>query len=90
MASTQHLLVTANPDGTALVQFNRPEKRNAFSQDMIGQVVRTLAALDRDESVRAVVLTGSPQGPFCGPSARSRPLATAIVVSWPASPLIVS
>ncbi|KAK2031013.1 enoyl-CoA hydratase/isomerase [Colletotrichum zoysiae] len=49
----------------ALVQFNRPAKRNAFSQAMIGELVATLAHLDALDAVRAVVVTGGPDGPFC-------------------------
>jgi enoyl-CoA hydratase len=49
-----------------LIQFNRPAKRNAFSQKTIGEFVATLAYLDSVETVRAVVLTGGPEGPFCG------------------------
>ncbi|KAK1975579.1 enoyl-CoA hydratase/isomerase [Colletotrichum cereale] len=49
----------------ALVRFDRPAKRNAFSQAMIGELVATLAHLDALDAVRAVVVTGSPDGPFC-------------------------
>ncbi|KDN60881.1 putative enoyl-CoA hydratase/isomerase [Colletotrichum sublineola] len=49
----------------ALVQFDRPAKRNAFSQAMIGELVATLAHLDALDTVRAVVVTGGPDGPFC-------------------------
>ncbi|KAH6682325.1 enoyl-CoA hydratase/isomerase [Plectosphaerella plurivora] len=51
--------------GVAIVRFDRPAKRNAFSQEMIGEVVSALAQLDASEDVRAVVLTGGPDGPFC-------------------------
>ncbi|KAK6207973.1 enoyl-CoA hydratase [Colletotrichum tabaci] len=51
--------------GVALVRFDRPAKRNAFSQAMIGELVATLAHLDALDSVRAVVVTGGPDGPFC-------------------------
>lgn len=52
--------------GVALVQLDRPEKRNAFSQAMIGGLVAILSQLDSNALVRALVLTGSPDGPFCG------------------------
>ena len=65
----QDLKISINPaDGTALIEFNRPKKRNAFSQTMIGEMVATLASLDADPAVRAIVVTGSPGGPFCGKS----------------------
>ncbi|CRJ88116.1 hypothetical protein BN1723_001517 [Verticillium longisporum] len=52
--------------GVALVRFDRPAKRNAFSQAMIGEMVSVLHHLDALDTVRAVVLTGGPDGPFCG------------------------
>lgn len=58
---------TIEGDGVALVQLNRPKKRNALSQVMIDQIASTLKSLDQNSNVRAVVLTGSaPDGPFCG------------------------
>jgi len=66
MDALQNLKVTINNDNTALIEFNRPDKRNAFSQAMIGEMVMALDQLDKDASVRAVVLCGSPAGPFCG------------------------
>ncbi|KAM0326244.1 hypothetical protein ACHAQA_006841 [Verticillium albo-atrum] len=51
--------------GVAIVRFDRPAKRNAFSQAMIGELVSILSQLDALDSVRAVVLTGGPDGPFC-------------------------
>jgi enoyl-CoA hydratase len=69
MNDLQDLKVTINDDnGVALVQFNRLEKRNAFSHHMIGELVTTLAHLDTLEIVRVVVITGGPEGAFCGMS----------------------
>ncbi|KAF9877410.1 enoyl-CoA hydratase/isomerase [Colletotrichum karsti] len=66
MDNLQTLQLTVEADkGVALVRFNRPAKRNAFSQVMIGEIIATLAHLDALETVRAVVVTGGPDGPFC-------------------------
>ncbi|KAF6829993.1 enoyl- hydratase [Colletotrichum plurivorum] len=66
MNSLTTLQLTVDADkGTALIRFDRPAKRNAFSQVMIGEMVATLAHLDALEAVRAVVITGGPDGPFC-------------------------
>ena len=65
--STEHIKVLADDDGVAIVQLNRPQKRNAFTQSMIDSVVAALAYLDAREDVRALVVTGSAGGgPFCG------------------------
>ena len=41
-----------------LVTIDRPEKKNALSNEMRSQLCELLADLDVDDSVRAVVLTG--------------------------------
>jgi len=43
---------------------DRPELRNALSQQMVREVLATLAAIEADRSVRVVVLRGS-GGTFC-------------------------
>lgn len=64
--STEHLKVLVDDDGVAVVQLNRPQKRNAFTQAMIDAMVAALAYLDASKDVRALVVTGSPGGgPFC-------------------------
>ncbi|KAK1637415.1 enoyl-CoA hydratase/isomerase [Colletotrichum phormii] len=66
MENLTTLKLTADSEkGVALVRFDRPAKRNAFSQVMIGELVSTLAHLDALDTVRAVVVTGGPEGPFC-------------------------
>jgi enoyl-CoA hydratase/carnithine racemase len=44
--------------GVRVVAFNRPEVRNAFDTEMYFEVTAALREADRDEAVRAVVLTG--------------------------------
>lgn len=51
-------------DGIATVTLNRPEKRNAMSDEMRTELIRVLEALAPDQSVRSVVLTGAGKG-FC-------------------------
>jgi enoyl-CoA hydratase len=53
-------LVSAERDGAiAVVLLNRPEQLNALSDELMDELVMTLTELDRDESVRAIVLGGS-------------------------------
>ena len=66
MDSPQNVRVAVNGDGTALVELNRPEKRNAFSQTMICELVAALDSLDNNPEVRCIVIAGSPGGSFCG------------------------
>lgn len=50
----------------AVVQLNRPARRNALTQGMIDRLVALLAQLDRNDAVRAVVLMGTRKGAFSG------------------------
>ncbi len=51
-------------DGVALVTIDRPEVRNALNMALLAELAETLEALDRDTSVRAVVLTGAGEAAF--------------------------
>jgi len=44
-----------------VITLNRPKVLNALSPELIGEVTAALAEMGRDESVRAVVLTGGPK-----------------------------
>jgi enoyl-CoA hydratase len=54
----EHILVEKDPP-IATVRFNRPKVLNALNPALIGELVAALQALDRDEEVRAMVLTGN-------------------------------
>jgi enoyl-CoA hydratase/carnithine racemase len=51
-------------DGTAILTIDRPEYRNALGLDLAASLLRTFDALERDQSVRAIILTGQGEG-FC-------------------------
>ena len=51
-------------DGVAVVTLNDPDKRNALNMDMVTEVGEALDAIEADESVGAVVVTGEPPA-FC-------------------------
>lgn len=53
------VLETVRDDGVATVTLNRPEARNALSQGLRQQIRSTIAALDADDTVAAIVLTGA-------------------------------
>ena len=50
--------------GIATVFLNRPEKRNAMSDDMRTEFIRVLENIAADNTIRALVLTGNGKG-FC-------------------------
>jgi len=49
----------ASVDGVALVTLDRPEVLNALDYKTLGELVDALEALDGDESVRCIVVTGA-------------------------------
>jgi enoyl-CoA hydratase/carnithine racemase len=55
-------------DGVAEIVLNRPEKLNAVTPDMAAALADYCAEVDRDESVRAVLLRGAGTRAFCAGS----------------------
>ncbi len=58
------LVSTDIADGIGTVTLNRPERLNAFTVPMLGELRDAVAALSADEAVRVLVLTGAGNG-FC-------------------------
>lgn len=66
-SETSLVQVELDGSGIALVKINRPEKRNALSQKLIDTLIEAIATVERDATVKVVVLTGSrTTGPFSG------------------------
>jgi 2-(1,2-epoxy-1,2-dihydrophenyl)acetyl-CoA isomerase len=63
MTATSHLLVDVK-DGVAVLTFNRPERLNALSGEMIEQTIAALTKFSTDPEVGCIVLTGAERG-FC-------------------------
>jgi enoyl-CoA hydratase/carnithine racemase len=58
------LLLKSVTDGVATITLNRPDKRNAMSDEMRSAFIDALEDVSADKSVRAMVLTGAGRG-FC-------------------------
>lgn len=91
----EDILETVLADGVATMTLNRPQVRNALSMDLRQAIRSTVAALDADESVGAIVLTGAGSAFCAGVDTRElgahaaadiRPLTAPFVSS--ATPLI--
>ncbi|RJX68063.1 enoyl-CoA hydratase [Tsuneonella suprasediminis] len=52
-------------DGIATITLHRPEKMNAFTRTMMAEMIDALDITDADDSVRAVIVTGSGEKAFC-------------------------
>ncbi|KAL2338946.1 hypothetical protein Fmac_013392 [Flemingia macrophylla] len=64
-ASPENLiLVKREPNGVALVTINRPASLNSLTRSMMVDLAQAFKRLDRDESVRVIILTGSGRA-FC-------------------------
>lgn len=55
----QAIKVATDPRGIATVTLNQPERHNALSPQMIGELTIAADVLGKDATVRAVVLTGA-------------------------------
>jgi enoyl-CoA hydratase/carnithine racemase len=51
-------------DGVAILTLNRPDVRNAVNDDMRAELIAALDGVNRDDSVRALVVTGAGKA-FC-------------------------
>lgn len=57
-------LQASRRDATLILTISNPGKKNALHPDMYAAAIETLSTAERDESLRAVVLTGA-DGTFC-------------------------
>jgi len=58
------ILLVDVADRVAVVTLNRPERRNALNAALYRQIPETLAALDGDDAVEVMILTGTDPA-FC-------------------------
>jgi 2-(1,2-epoxy-1,2-dihydrophenyl)acetyl-CoA isomerase len=63
VTGTDHLLGRID-DQVAVLSFNRPERRNALSDQIYAGLARALAQVNADRNVRVVMITGE-GGAFC-------------------------
>lgn len=63
-AMSYSTIILTLSDGVATITLNRPDKLNAFTAQMHGELRGALASVAADKSVRALLLTGAGRG-FC-------------------------
>jgi enoyl-CoA hydratase len=61
---TSKLVIYEKSEGIATITLNRPETLNAFSKEVVEEVLQALEDVKEDESVRVVVLTGAGEKAF--------------------------
>ena len=52
-------------EGIALLTLHRPDRMNAFTTEMMLEIVAALDECDADDAVRAVIFTGSGDRAYC-------------------------
>lgn len=84
-SSTDHGFIVIEREGNiAVVRLNRPEKHNAWHAPMRAELANSLRMLNRDDSVRAIILTGAGDKAFSAGQdlAESQEFDGARAVSW--------
>jgi enoyl-CoA hydratase len=77
MPRFEHIL-TATDGHVATVQLNRPQALNALSGALMDEVVVALEQFDRDETIRAIVITGNERAFAAGADIKEMANASAI------------
>ncbi len=62
--SYQTVILERHPAGYAVLMLNRPQKLNALSMELRGELVAAIEELRRDPAVRVLILTGAGRA-FC-------------------------
>ncbi len=73
-------ILVAREAPIAVVRINRPEVRNALNQQLMDELLASLDALDADEAIRAIVLTGDEKAFAAGADVTSFLAATPITM----------
>lgn len=58
-------IIYTKKDGIAKIMFNRPQVYNAFRTDTLKELAKALEDADLDDTIRAVILTGTGEKAFC-------------------------
>jgi enoyl-CoA hydratase len=58
------LVLSEIADGVGTLTLNNPDERNTLTAEMVAEIIATMDAFEADESVGAVVVTGTPPS-FC-------------------------
>jgi enoyl-CoA hydratase len=70
-------LVILRDDFVVTVQLNRPQVLNALNMELMDELITTLDVLDKDETVRCIVLTGNEKAFAAGADIKEMANATA-------------
>ncbi|HVF99965.1 MAG TPA: enoyl-CoA hydratase-related protein [Chloroflexia bacterium] len=79
MADNSYSLIKLSQDGpVTIIQLNRPEVLNALNLQLMDEIIAALDALEADDTVRCVVLTGSERAFAAGADIKEMAGATTV------------
>lgn len=64
MSATYETLLVQTADGVCTITLNRPDSLNSINETMTSELAKVIRGLQRDDAVRAVILTGAGRA-FC-------------------------
>lgn len=63
-SSFDTITLATDADGIAVLTLNRPDRMNAYNQQMMTEMIAAIDAVDADDAVRALIITGAGRA-FC-------------------------
>lgn len=72
------ILVSTEPGNVGLVKLNRPQQLNALNSVLMEELAQALQALDQDDAVRCIVITGSERAFAAGADIKEMAEASAV------------
>jgi enoyl-CoA hydratase len=74
---TYNAIILERDGHIATIRLNRPEKHNAINAEMSAELIECLDALEADDEVRVIVLTGAGEKAFCAGADMAEAIGTA-------------
>ncbi|MCL5290317.1 MAG: enoyl-CoA hydratase-related protein [Firmicutes bacterium] len=76
-----NILLEKHEDGVTVIKFNRPENKNAMSQEMMADISRAIREVAEDSGTRVVVLTGGTEVFSAGGDVRQMEIMNPVYVA---------
>jgi 2-(1,2-epoxy-1,2-dihydrophenyl)acetyl-CoA isomerase len=73
--SEENILLTEKKNGVGTITLNRPDKLNAFNDELTFSLQDALKEMEKDASVRAIIITGAGRGFCSGQDLQSRSIS---------------
>ena len=74
---TYNAVILERDAHVATIRLNRPDKHNAINGEMSAELIECLDALEADDGVRVIVLTGAGEKAFCAGADMAEAIGTA-------------